>query len=470
MKKDFLYNHKKLFLFSFLFVAFNMLGKSRAFGQIIISSAQEASDFAIGHSKTLKLQRLSLEAAAKSSRLAISSFLPRFDFSLNENDTVKIGGADSRNKSITANVTQMIFDGGKAKITYDMNNAESFYNLKLYEIELNKLRSNVINSYYVIIQLQKQIDIQEQLEANAKTQLDIMRKETDLGLTLENDYLEYLISFRKIQDELKQYKRELRTKERTFKILIGLDLESEISVSEDYSEEQEMLPYLEEKSSRLWTILKNNSPTIKKSQTALYYAQQQYNYSNRVYCPTVSFNGGVSFSGTQYPLGNPSFSASMIFSFDNNPLIPMSFQNGYDFNKNQLSAVKNTASLSLSPQPGYISEKRSEKIALNSKKENMKDEETSLYEDLFSKIASYDDCIDTVLRTQETIELQQRRLIVSKEQVEKGLMKKIDYLKILQQQAQQEISLMQAEVSMKSIVRELEISLCIPFGGLKECL
>ncbi len=461
---------KKQVLFVLFALFFSFFWVQNSFSDVVISSAKEASEFALANSKSQHLQRLSLEAAAKSSRLALSEFLPKLDFSWSEDDSVKIGGSDSRSKSISANVTQMLFDGGKAKITYDMNNAESFYNLKLYETELNTFRSNVIDSYYSVIQLQKQVAIQDKLEENAKVQLDIIQKENELGLALENDFLEMLISFRKIQDEAKRYRRELRTKLRTFKVLIGLDVDSQITVTEDLLEEELSLPYLEEYTDALWTVLKNNNPAIKKSQTALYYAKQQYNYSNRLYFPTVSVNGSVSFSGTQYPLGNPSFTAKVIVNFDNNPLFPLSYQSGYGFNNKKLTSVSNSSSVSLSPQPGYFLGKRSEKISLSAKSESLKDEESSLYEQLFGKIASYDDSIDAIKRGTETIELQKRRLEVSREQVSKGLMKKIDYLELMEQLAQQEISLMQSEISRKSIVREIEIFLCIPFGGLKECL
>ncbi len=470
MKKRHFFSRKKQILLSFFAVFLCLFPIQALFSDVVISSAKEAAEFALAHSKSQHLQRLSLEAAAKSSRLAVADFLPKLDVSWTEDDSVKIGGSDSRSKSISANVTQMVFDGGKAKITYDMNRAESFYNLKLYETELNTFRSNVINSYYSVIQLQKQVAIQEKLEENAKVQLDIIQKENDLGLALENDYLEVLISFRKIQDEAKRYRRELRTKERNFKVLIGLEPESKISVTEDRFEEELSIPYLEDFTDLLWTILKNNNPSIKKSQTALYYARQQYNYSNRLYFPSVSVNGGVSFSGTQYPLSNPSFTAKVILNFDNNPLFPLSYQSGYGFSKKKLTSVSNSSSVALSPQPGYFLGKRSEKISLSAKSESLKDEETSLYEQLFSKIASYDDSIDAIKRGSETIELQKRRLVVSREQVSKGLMKKIDYLELMEQLAQQEISLMQSEISRKSVVREIEIFLCVPFGGLKECL
>ncbi len=438
--------------------------------QISIKSSREAADFAVANSNIYSLKRLMLESSAKSARLSISEFLPKLDLSWTEDDSVKVGGADTRAKSISAGVTQLVFDGGKAKLAYDMNKTASYYNLKLYESELNRFRSSVIDSYYEILQLQQQVMIQDQLESNAKIQLDIMKKETELGLALETDYFEYLISFNKIQDETKQYKRELRTKLRTFKILIGLEITSEVIVTDSVEEDMIFLPCLEDNIDYLWQILKNNSPIIKKSRAEFFYAEKQYLYSNRIYMPNISLNGNVAFSGTAYPLNNPNYTAKVIISFPSNSLFPISLQNGYTINQHRLAAVNNSASVSVIPQPDFFVNKRTERISLNSKRQDLHDEETALYESLFEKVAMYDDCVDAIERLKDTIQLQEKRLLANKLRLEKGLLKKIEYLELLQQLAQQKITLAKSEISIKSIVRELEIMLCIPFGGLKTCL
>lgn len=450
----------KLFLF---------IISSVCYAQVYLNSPQDAAEFAVQNSNSYKLNMLSLETAFKSSKLAIQDFLPKFDFSWSEDDSVKTGGSDSRSKTISVSVNQFVFDGGKNKITYDMNKAESYYNIKNFEQELDTFRSSAINQYYVCIQLQKEADIKSELENNALAQLEILKKEYELGITLENDYLEYLISYRKIQDETKQKRRELRTEYRKFKVLLGLEPKAELIISEP-KECDEDIPYLEGYTERLWQMLKSNSPGVKKSVTALYYTRQKYLYSKRVYYPEVSFEGGISFSGTEYPLNNPSYNAKVVISFSNNPLFPLAVSNGYGFNNKQLTSVSNSSSVSVSPQPGYYSSLSANRISLKAQEQSLKDEENELYETLFEKIASYDDNVDNVLRTKETISLQERRLVVSKEQVEKGEMKRIDYLDELTELSEQKISLLQSETQQHSIVRDLEISLCIPFGGLKKCL
>lgn len=100
----------------------------------------------------------------------------------------------------------------------------------------------------------------------------------------------------------------------------------------------------------------------------------------------------------------------------------------------------------------------------------MKDSVNSLYESLFEQIASYDDCIDNIKRTEETIKLQEKRLAISGLQVEKGTMKRIDYLDQLVELAEQKTYLLESIISFYELTRTFEIELDISFGGLKNCL
>ncbi len=74
------------------------------------------------------------------------------------------------------------------------------------------------------------------------------------------------------------------------------------------------------------------------------------------------------------------------------------------------------------------------------------------------------------MRLKETIELQEHRLNVSEVQVKNGILKRIDLLEQLTELASQKIQFEEAQIKVALLIAELEIQLCIPAGGLKECL
>ena len=139
-------------------------------------------------------------------------------------------------------------------------------------------------------------------------------------------------------------------------------------------------------------------------------------------------------------------------------------------NKGKLTGSTNTVSSNVVPQINYKSTVDVQNIELRQRKQAMKDSVNSLYESLFEQIASYDDCIDNIKRTEETIKLQEKRLAISELQVEKGTMKRIDYLDQLVELAEQKTYLLESIISFYELTRTFEIELDIPFGGLKNCL
>ena len=453
----------KCFLFLFLFA-------SQLSAQIVFENAEQASSFAIANSSNHRLQRLNAISSLNAANLSIQEFLPKFDVSWSEADNIKFGGADSRNKNLNMNMQLPLFDAGKKYLSYKMNQAEKRGNLYNVDIETKNFKSSVISQYYSCLLSEKMLSIKQNLERNSRQQLKIMEREKDLGFTLENDYLEYLISYRKIQDSVKVAGRNLRTQFRIFKVLVGLEPEAEVILSEDISEQDDYI-YLEPYSENLWRLLKLKSPELRKQETSFYYAKLKNRQNKLLFVPEISLQGGISFSGVDYPLNNPTYSAKLVFSFSNNPFLPATISSDLGFNnKGKLTGSTNTVSSNVVPQVNYKSTVDVQNIELRQRKQAMKDSVNSLYESLFEQIASYDDCIDNIKRTEETIKLQEKRLAISELQVEKGTMKRIDYLDQLVELAEQKTSLLESIISFYELTRTFEIELDIPFGGLKTCL
>lgn len=456
---------KKLFsiIISFIFL-------SHLFAEIVFESAEEASIFAVANSANYTLRKQNAVSSLEVANLSIQDFLPKFDVSWTEADNIRFGGADSRNKTLSMNMQMTVFDAGKKYISYKMNQAEKTSELYSVDIETTNFKSSVISQYYSCLLLEKTLEVKKDLEQNTKKQLEIIEREVALGLALENDYLEYLISYRKIQDSLKVVERNLRTQYRIFKVILGLEPEAEIILKENILELEDYF-YLEPYSASLWQLLKSRSPELRRQETSLYYSQLQNKQNKLLFIPDISFQGGVSFSGENYPLNNPTYTAKLVFSFSNNPFLPASISTDYGFNnKGQPTGLTNAVSSNIVPQLNYKSAMDVQNIELRQKKQAIKDSVNSMYENLFQQIASYDDSIDNIKRIKETVDLQNKRLVISEKQVEKGTLKRIDYLKLLEELAEQKISLFESITSFHELTRTLEIALDLPFGGLKQCL
>ena len=186
--------------------------------------------------------------------------------------------------------------------------------------------------------------------------------------------------------------------------------------------------------------------------------------------PEIKFEGSVSFSGSDYPLGEPKYTARVLLNFSNLPFCPLSFSNSLGIKNSVLNSVNNSASAEarLNLESLYDSKKRNLSYEMNVQR--VQDELNTLYEDTFELIAGFDDCLDSILRLTESVELQNRRILVSEKQVEKGELKRIDFLEQLMELSEQKIQLEEAKISAMQQVSAIELMACLDFGGLKKCL
>ncbi|MDR0443082.1 MAG: TolC family protein [Treponema sp.] len=434
---------------------------------IVFSSSEDAAAFAVRNSAVHILQKQIVLENMKSSKFNFQNFLPSFDFSLSEADNISMLAGDSRSKNFQASISQMIFNGGKNILAYDMGKINSLYAYNEYEVSIRNFKSEVQLRYYQYL-LQKQlVDIKNELVLTAQNQLRIIEKEVELGLTLETDYLEYLISFIRIENEKEQSLRDLASLERNFRIVLGLSEQSVFQIDDNLLTHYDYFlyePYLEV----LWPIIKNNSLELRKHDISIHFSQKQLEHSKRWYVPAMTVNGGISFSGNSYPLTEPRYFVRLLINFSNNPLFPVNFTNGYGFEQNRLNNVNNSAEAGIRPDPSYpMQQKLSDLSIVKARAEKTKFEK-DLYENIYSLVESHDNNLRNADVAGRMISLLEKRLEFSKKEVENGDKKPIDYLKELIELSQTKISFNQQHIEAFTLEKNLEILANLPFGGLKD--
>jgi outer membrane protein TolC len=455
---------KKLFYFLLYIFLVTLHGLNAQ--NVLFNNPNEAVNFAVQHSQVYNLQKQRVLLNMKETKFGIQDFLPAFNFSITENDNVMLLAGDTRTKSFQATISQQIFDGGKTKFTYDVNRISSMYAYRDYESSLMDFRSQIISLYYQYLIQKQMILIKEDLVTNAKSQLDIIQKEVETGITLETDYLEYLISYIQIEYDRDQSRRDMNTLERRFKIAIDVNNEAKLTINDDLYYELAYF-YYEPFTDFIWTIIKDASTEIKKQNLSLEYAQKQLAFSRRWFVPRIAVQGGISFSGNAYPLTEPKYSFNLIVDFSNAGLFPLSLSNGYGFERNRLYSLTNSASVRLEPQSTYGVQKKLADISLLETNMQRIKTEREIHETVFNLIISHDNSLRSADATERTISVLGRRLEFSRLEVEQGEKKHIDYLKELITMAQTKISLLEYQTQAASIERSLEILAGFPFGGLQ---
>jgi outer membrane protein TolC len=436
----------------------------------VFRSPGDAVNFAVQNSQTLFLQKQGALQNLKAARLSFQDFLPSFSFSLSEADTTSMLAQDSRTKTIQVSINQELFDGGKKKLAYDAGRISSLYAYREYESGLREFSSAIISRYYQYLQQSALTVIREDLVKAAAEQLAIIRREADLGLTLETDYLEYLISCINIENERDQSIRDLKTMERTFKAAIGLNTEAVLSIEDNFYRDFDCF-YFEDFTGFLWNVIKNASTEIKKQNLAVEYARKQLQYSRRWYLPVIGVQGNISFSGDAYPLTEPKYSLKVTFDFSDLTLFPLSVNSGAGFEKDRLYNVNNGVSLTAKPNPVYGVQRKQADLALMQNNLQRIQTEKDLWESMYELVISHDNFLRSADTAERTIGVMEKRIEFSKLELDRGEKKRIEYLEELVSLAQVRISLMEYITQAAALERSLEIFADFPFGGLKDaCL
>lgn len=446
-----------------------MFSLSPCYAQIIFNTPNDAVQFAIQNSQTLKLDAINAQLALQNAKYAITDFLPSLSFSFSESDTIEQHAADVRSKSLDVSLTQFLYDGGKRTLSYRMAKSESLLAYKSYLSNLQSFTANIFSLYYDCICAHKAVSIQEQVAACALEQLTIIKSEQALGLALQTDYLEYQIQVMQLQNELAQSQRTERTCLRKLKAALGLDIQFDITLG-DVSFDSIEEPLYENHINTLYSFALKNNVSVQKQQYALLYGKKQLEQSHNYFLPDVNLVGSMSFTGTTYPLTQPSYQLKLSFSFSRNPFTPLSVSNGATFTDKRMSSMSNNAQTSVNPQIDFMVKQAKSKTAMLQTYQSFEQQQTELYEGVFSSVSSHDDCVSTLHVLEDTIHLEELKLTVSEREMAAGEIKRIDYLKVLIELAQQKVQLLQTHCKLSSSTRELEILIGIPIGGIRNVI
>ncbi|MDR2803787.1 MAG: TolC family protein [Treponema sp.] len=437
--------------------------------EVIFHSSDEAVAFALQNSKRYYLEKQNVLQNMKAAKMSIQNFLPVFDFSFSETDSTNLLSSDSRTKNIQANVTQELFSGGKRKLEYDMNQISALYSYYDYEISERNFSSAVTSQYYQYLIQVESVKIKMDMLNTARVQLEIMEKEVALGMTLQTDYIEYHISYINMENEHTQSVRDLKNMERKFKAAVELSEQAELIIEDKIYSEAEYF-YYEPHITYIWDLVKEESNELRKQDLSVEYSKKQLNYGRRWYIPTISIQGGISFSGRSYPLTEPKYSAKLILSFLNNKLFPVSISGGYGLDRDRLYNINNSSNVTIMPQPVYGITHNIENIAILKTNIERSNAEKELKDMVYDTIISHDNSLRNANTAERTIGLLEKRIEFSAKELKNGRITHIDHLEKQLRLSETKLNSVQYRIQAANIERNLEILTGMPFGGLRNLI
>lgn len=434
--------------------------------QIVISSAQEAIDLGLTKSEQLQYLELQMNYELQAARLDFGSFLPSIGISYGEKDLVVEKSGDSRKKDLEFTVTQLLFDGGVSYNLYELNRIRSLYKYQELEIEKQKIKIHILDMYYEIVMLKKKLDIQNNIINLGEKNLEIIKKEHALGLTLELDLLEYEISLFKIYQEKKQLEDALQKSMRDFKRTLGLSPESELHITETHE-----IPFIKNctligKKDYFINQAKNHNYQLKLNELELLYSKKQNGFLQKNFFPKIYFESSITFSGTDFPLRQPDYNFGLKFNFSQNTPVPVTFSSTGTVKENALTALNSFATVNLNPDFTFFIREKLGKIAVMQQEMQKIDSEEELYKNIEDLLIYHDSLLQDLSYMKMILDVYSQKIKILETGVKNGTVNGLDVFKALNEEATQKIDFYEKQIEICMVVRNIELICGIPLGGL----
>lgn len=434
--------------------------------QIVISSAQEAIDLGLTKSEQLQYLELQMNYELQAARLDFGSFLPSIGISYGEKDLVVEKSGDSRKKDLQFTVTQLLFDGGVSYNLYELNRIRSLYKYQELEIEKQKIKIHILDMYYEIVMLKKKLDIQNNIINLGEKNLEIIKKEHALGLTLELDLLEYEISLFKIYQEKKQLEDALQKSMRDFKRTLGLSPESELHITETHE-----IPFIKNctligKKDYFINQAKNHNYQLKLNELELLYSKKQNGFLQKNFFPKIYFESSITFSGTDFPLRQPDYNFGLKFNFSQNTPVPVTFSSTGTVKENALTAINSFATVNLNPDFTFFIREKLGKIAVMQQEMQKIDSEEELYKNIEDLLIYHDSLLQDLSYMKMILDVYSQKIKILETGVKNGTVNGLDVFKALNEEATQKIDFYEKQIEICMVVRNIELICGIPLGGL----
>lgn len=448
--------HKKAFLFALCF----FLAKG-IFCQIELRNVSDAIKIALANDVEHSLQRQSAEESLRIAKKNIGPFLPFLDFTITDAASAQKDVDDSKNKSIEVGLTQKIFNGGKSLLEWQMQKEQSFYQFLDAQKNYETFQIEIIKSYYNALLLKLKSQLLKKNADNAQVYLILAELEENEGMITKTDYLKTLLEYKKMEFEANAAQDECKNAETALKNLMNLDRGHALVLSESECFEAALTDFvalenLTDKSMEYKQSAVQNSLNIKLSRAELNWAKKLRSIQKRIFIPSVSVRGSVAFSGRNYPLTSPTYSVSLVLSFEDNPWINASISRQHAFNKGKLNSLSDTVSGKGMFNSIYFNQLKLSKIELSQKKVGYEKTKKQIEENVIDRIQKIEQVQKSFLLGLENVKIKEQKLLLSKLQLEQGKIKKSDYLEEMNECAKEKIQCLSLLKDRDYLIKELE--------------
>jgi outer membrane protein TolC len=425
----------------------------------------QAADLAVAYSADLRHARASqnlMEGAWKWGRRA---YFPRFSLSVSENDRLQQISQDSFLKNYGINVDQFIFDGGRTRMSRNIEKME----LELSSSKIDRMSSEIaeaaITAYRNLLSSRTILDIKKSTLIILEEQRKILNEEVLLGLALPVDLANADINLADTKIGIYSLQLDLNEMEKQFAEILGLDSLPVLIEKVDIYRGSPLFS-AEKLSTAASVLAREKNPDLVTARFSLTKRKAEVKYISYSWIPTIRLSGNFGLSGQRYPLTRYNWSVGINIDFSG-----AWFQNRINAQAGWEPPFDRTAmaqnSFTPLPDPAGGIGQHQAKLALALEQEK--------YNNLFEQIGriavtAVEKCTfaeERRLLALEAVALGIERCNIEETRLELGQITRTKLMETFIEQIQREIAAVEAAVALLESERELERLLDLKPGELE---
>ncbi len=287
-----------------------------------------------------------------------------------------------------------------------------------------------------------------------------------MGNITEIDLLESRIEVQSLEIEINSTENLSQKLSSQFNRLLGLDPETETVLYPEIDSSYIGLKIDENNRDDFYTLALENNLDLRSSRFEVKQSKAQYDVASRTLLPKLSLEGSVNFSGEEFPLQQPSYSAKLNIEFPFKAISVTTSIAISSTDSTQYSRSGNHKAVPLQDMSFLIDKKSASiKVSQSLQKEQMLMDE--LYFSIEQQLLELKQKRSSLRLNRQALALQKQRLSILEAKNRLGEVKELDLLKGNIEYYNQEIAIWESILEMVLAERSLEQILGLGLGELQ---
>jgi hypothetical protein len=431
----------------------------------------QAADLAVAYSADLRHTRASqnlMEGAWKWGRRA---YFPRFSISVSENDRLQLISQDSFIKNYGINVDQFLFDGGRTRMSRNIEKMELELSSSRVDRMSSEIAESAITAYRNLLSSRAILEIKKSTLIILEEQRKILNEEVQIGLSLPVDLANADINLADTKIGIYLLQLDLNEMEKQFTEILGLQSLPVLTEKVDIYRSSTLslattIPTAATLPMAATTLAREKNPDLVEARFAITKRKAEVKLYSNSWIPTIRLAGNFGLSGQRYPLTRYNWSVGINIDFSG-PWFQnrINSQAGWEPPFDRTAMVQNSFTPLPDPASGIGKNQAKLVLALEQEKYN------NLYEQI-GRIAAtaVEKCAfaeERRLLALEALALGVERCRIEETRLNLGQITRINLMETMIEQIKREISAVEAAAALLESERELEWLLDLKPGELE---